>query len=161
MRNNHPKLTTEAFARIVELAIARIPEEIRRHLENILISVKQQPDTAMLEEMGLAPDEPLFGIYWGIPLTERSLADPPLYPDTIYIFQQPLEAFCTSRGRTARRRSRSQLYTRSPILSASARLNWRHWGTAKNSTPPSGDGNALRNRFILCSPQRTEYSFFV
>jgi predicted Zn-dependent protease with MMP-like domain len=51
----------------------------------------------MLEEMGLAPDEPLFGIYWGVPLTERSLADPPLYPDTIYIFQQPLEAFCTSR----------------------------------------------------------------
>ena len=97
MRDSHPKLTTEAFARIVEQAIARIPEEIRRHLENILISVKQQPDTEMLEEMGLAPDEPLFGIYWGVPLTERSLADPPLYPDTIYIFQQPLEAFCTSR----------------------------------------------------------------
>ena len=97
MRDSHPKLTTEAFARVVEQAIARIPEEIRRHLENILISVKQQPDTEMLEEMGLAPDEPLFGIYWGVPLTERSLADPPLYPDTIYIFQQPLEAFCTSR----------------------------------------------------------------
>ena len=97
MRDSHPKLTTEAFARVVEQAIARIPEEIRRHLENILISVKQQPDTEMLEEMGLAADEPLFGIYWGVPLTERSLADPPLYPDTIYIFQQPLEAFCTSR----------------------------------------------------------------
>ena len=40
MRDSLPKLTTEAFARIVEQAIARIPEEIRRHLENILISVK-------------------------------------------------------------------------------------------------------------------------
>jgi len=97
MRNSHLKLTTEAFARIVEQAIARIPEELRKRMENILISVKQQPDTEMVEEMGLAPDEPLFGIYWGVPLTERSLADPPLYPDTIYIFQQPLEAFCTSR----------------------------------------------------------------
>ena len=97
MKNSHPQLTTEAFARVVEQAIARIPERIRRHLENILISVKQQPDTEMVEEMGLAPDEPLFGIYWGVPLTERSLADPPLYPDTIYIFQQPLEAFCTNR----------------------------------------------------------------
>jgi predicted Zn-dependent protease with MMP-like domain len=97
MRNSHPKLTTEAFAHVVEQAIARIPEELRKRMENILISVKQQPDTEMLEEMGLAPDEPLFGIYWGVPLTERSLADPPLYPDTIYIFQQPLEAFCTSR----------------------------------------------------------------
>jgi len=97
MRDSHPKLTTEAFTRVVEQAISRIPEEIRRHMENILISVKQQPSAEMLEEMGLAPDEPLFGIYWGVPLTERSLADPPLYPDTIYIFQQPLEAFCTSR----------------------------------------------------------------
>jgi len=97
MKNSHPQLTTEAFARVVEQAIARIPERIRGHLENILISVKQQPDAEMLEEMGLAADEPLFGIYWGVPLTERSLADPPLYPDTIYIFQQPLEAFCTNR----------------------------------------------------------------
>jgi predicted Zn-dependent protease with MMP-like domain len=97
MRDNSPRLTPDTFARVVEQAISRIPEEIRRHLENILISVKQLPDTEMLEEMGLAPDEPLFGIYWGVPLTERSLADPPLYPDTIYIFQQPLEAFCTSR----------------------------------------------------------------
>ncbi|WP_319585249.1 metallopeptidase family protein [uncultured Desulfobulbus sp.] len=97
MKNSHPKLSTEAFARIVEQAIARIPEELRKRMENILISVKQQPSTEMLEEMGLAPDEPLFGIYWGVPLTERSLADPPLYPDTIFIFQQPLEAFCTSR----------------------------------------------------------------
>ncbi len=97
MRNSQSKLSTEAFVRIVEQAIARIPEELRKRMENILISVKQQPSTEMVAEMGLAPDEPLFGIYWGVPLTERSLADPPLYPDTIYIFQDPLEAFCTNR----------------------------------------------------------------
>jgi predicted Zn-dependent protease with MMP-like domain len=52
----------------------------------------------MLEEVGLAPDEPLFGIYWGVPLIERSVTEPPLYPDTIYIFQEPLEAFCVTRA---------------------------------------------------------------
>ena len=97
MKDFRPKLSTEAFARLVEQAIARIPEELRGHLDNILISVQQQPNAEMLEELGFAPDEPLFGIYWGVPLTERSLTDPPLYPDTIFIFQEPLETFCTTR----------------------------------------------------------------
>ena len=94
----HPiKLSTEAFARIVEQAVARVPETVRKHLDNILISVQPRPTAEMLAEMELGPDEPLFGIYWGVPLLERSLTDPPLYPDTIYIFQEPLEAFCTTR----------------------------------------------------------------
>jgi len=93
----HPRLSTEAFARMVEQAIARIPEEIRAHMENILISVQPRPTAEMLAEMGLSPDEPLFGVYWGVPLIERSLTEPPLYPDTIYIFQEPLEAYCATR----------------------------------------------------------------
>ena len=97
MRDRLPKLTADAFARVVEQAIARIPEEIGRRLDNILISVKARPSAEMLEELGLAPDEPLFGIYWGVPLIERSVTEPPLYPDTIYIFQEPLEAFCVTR----------------------------------------------------------------
>jgi len=98
MKNHRPRLSTEAFARIVEQAIARIPEGIRGYLDNILISVQPRPSADILEEMGLAADEPLFGVYWGVPLIERSAIDPPLYPDTIYIFQEPLEAFCTTRA---------------------------------------------------------------
>lgn len=97
MSGRHPRLTTEAFSRLVEQAIARIPEELRRYLDNILISVKPHPTPEMLEEMGFEADEPLFGLYWGVPLTERSPIEPPLYPDIIYIFQEPLEAFCATR----------------------------------------------------------------
>lgn len=96
MKGDHPALSTEVFAQIVEQAIAGIPDAIQKHLENVLISVHQEPTVEMLKEMGLSPDEPLFGIYWGVPLIERSMAEPPLYPDTICIFQKPLEAFCTS-----------------------------------------------------------------
>ncbi|HSO09381.1 MAG TPA: metallopeptidase family protein, partial [Desulfoprunum sp.] len=71
--------------------------EIRRHLDNILISVQPRPDRELLAEMGFAPDEELFGIFTGVPLTERSPTDPPLYPDTIHIYQEPLEAFCRNR----------------------------------------------------------------
>ena len=91
-----PKLSPKAFDRIVEQAIARIPIEIRQHLDNILISVQQRPSDEMLQEMGFAPDETLFGVYWGVPLTERSATEPPLYPDTIFLFQEPLEQACAS-----------------------------------------------------------------
>jgi predicted Zn-dependent protease with MMP-like domain len=96
-RGNLMKLNNKEFDRIVQQAIGRIPQEIRRHLDNILITVQKRPAPEMLEEMGYPPDEPLLGIYWGVPLNERSVAEPPLYPDTIFIFKQPLEEMCETR----------------------------------------------------------------
>jgi predicted Zn-dependent protease with MMP-like domain len=91
------KLSAKEFDRIVQQAIERIPEEMRRHLENIILSVQKRPSAEMLAELDMGPDETLFGIYWGVPLTERSVTDPPLYPDTIFVFQEPLEQFCLTR----------------------------------------------------------------
>ena len=90
------KLSNPEFDRIVKRAIRRIPEEIREHLDNILITVQKRPAPDMLAEMGYPPDEPLLGVYWGVPLNERTVAEPPLYPDTIYIFKEPLEEMCVS-----------------------------------------------------------------
>jgi predicted Zn-dependent protease with MMP-like domain len=97
MTGNKARLSAKDFDRVVEQAIARIPPEIRRNLDNILISVQPRPSRELLEELEFAPDEELFGVFSGVPLSERSPADPPLYPDIIYIFQEPLEAFCRSR----------------------------------------------------------------
>lgn len=92
-----PGIGAEAFARLVEQAVARIPEELRALLDNVVISVKRRPSLELLAELGMQPDEPLFGVYLGVPLTERSAGEPPLYPDAIHIFQEPLEAYCTTR----------------------------------------------------------------
>jgi predicted Zn-dependent protease with MMP-like domain len=90
------KVSAKEFDRIVKRAILRIPEEIRRHLENILISVQRRPSREMLEELDMEADEPLLGIYWGVPLTERFLTSPPEFSDTIFLFQEPLEEMCDS-----------------------------------------------------------------
>jgi len=84
----------KAFERIVEKAISRIPGEIRQHLENVIVTVEKRPSPELLEDMGLPPDYPLLGVYQGVELPERSATFPPLYPDTIYIFQEPLEDIC-------------------------------------------------------------------
>ncbi|MBN1103534.1 MAG: metallopeptidase family protein [Deltaproteobacteria bacterium] len=86
--------TDEEFDRIVKKAIRRVPREIRQRLENVLITVKKRPTAEMLQDLDLLPDEEPLGLYWGVSLPERSLDSPPLYPDTIFLFQEPLEAIC-------------------------------------------------------------------
>jgi predicted Zn-dependent protease with MMP-like domain len=92
------KVGDKEFDRLVKRAIRRIPVEIRQHLDNILISVQKRPSNEMLEEMDMDPDEPLLGIYWGVPLTERSVTSPPEFSDTIFLFQEPLEEMCDTMG---------------------------------------------------------------
>jgi predicted Zn-dependent protease with MMP-like domain len=92
-----PDIGTEAFVHLVEQAIDRIPEELRGYLDNVIITVQPRPCPQLLAEMGLPADEQLFGVYLGVPLIERSIEEPPLYPDAIHIFQEPLENFCVTR----------------------------------------------------------------
>jgi predicted Zn-dependent protease with MMP-like domain len=92
------KVGKKEFDRLVRRAIRRIPEEVRQHLDNVLISVRSRPSREMLEEMDMAPDEPLLGLYWGVPLTERSLLSPPEFSDTIFLFQEALEEMCDTIG---------------------------------------------------------------
>jgi predicted Zn-dependent protease with MMP-like domain len=90
------KLSAREFDRIVQRAIRRIPHELKMHLDNILISVRKRPSREILEEMDLPPDEPLLGVFQGVSLMERSVTAPPLFPDTIFLFQEPLEEMCES-----------------------------------------------------------------
>ena len=89
------RLKSQEFDRAVRRAYKRIPAEIRERMDNVVLTVKKRPTREMLEEMGYPPDEPLLGLYWGSSLPERSFfSPPPVHPDTIYIFQEPLEEMC-------------------------------------------------------------------
>jgi predicted Zn-dependent protease with MMP-like domain len=88
------KISEKEFDGIVKKALRRIPQEIHEYLNNIVITVQKRPSKQMREEMALDPDEPLLGLFEGVPLIERSVTSPPLYPDIIYLFQEPLEAMC-------------------------------------------------------------------
>jgi predicted Zn-dependent protease with MMP-like domain len=91
------KLNPKEFDRAVRRAYNRVPAEIRERMENVVITVKKRPAQEMLEEMGYPPDEPLLGLYEGASLQERSFfSTPQLHPDTIFIFQEPLEEMCES-----------------------------------------------------------------
>jgi predicted Zn-dependent protease with MMP-like domain len=91
------RLSQEAFDEIAGRAIEGIPEELRGYLENVMISVQKEPSPELLEEMGMDPEEDtLLGLYQGVALTDRSATEPPLFPDTIFLFQDPIEEICDS-----------------------------------------------------------------
>lgn len=90
------RLNQKDFDRAVRRAIDRIPDEIREHLENVVITVRKRPSKEMLDELRMTADDPPLGLYQGASLMDRSVFAPPLYPDTIFIFQEPLERMCDS-----------------------------------------------------------------
>lgn len=90
------KLSQKEFDRAVRRAFKRIPAEIRDHMENVVLTVRRRPSQEMLDDLGMSHDNPPLGLYQGASLMERSMFAPPIYPDTIFIFQEPLEEMCTT-----------------------------------------------------------------
>ena len=90
------RLTQKEFDRAVQRAFKRIPPEIRDRMENVMLTVRKRPSREMLEDLGMSRDNPPLGLYQGASLMERSTFEPPLYPDTIFIFQEPLEEMCNT-----------------------------------------------------------------
>jgi predicted Zn-dependent protease with MMP-like domain len=83
---NHQELRKEV-ARVVD----RLPKEFRQQLRNVEFIVEVRPSKELMRAEGLDPDQDtLYGIYEGVPLPERSALDPPLLPDKITLFAEPL-----------------------------------------------------------------------
>ena len=71
--------------------IDRLPRSFRERLLNVEFVVEERPSIKLLRAEGLDPrHDTLYGIYQGIPLPDRSSLDPPLLPDKITIFAEPL-----------------------------------------------------------------------
>ena len=86
----------KAFENLLSEAIRELPAEFRNRLKNVAIMVEDYPSEELKERMGLSPHDTLFGLYEGVPLTQRGFFEQPLYPDRILIFQRSLEDECDS-----------------------------------------------------------------
>ena len=83
---NHHEIRKQVL-RVIE----KLPRQFRDRLDNVEIVVDHRPSDDLLRAEGLDPrHDTLYGIYEGVPLPERSLLDPPLLPDKITIFAEPL-----------------------------------------------------------------------
>jgi len=69
------------FAEHVERALASLPPELRQAMSNVEIVIEREN----------REDPDLFGLYTGIPLTERGSGYAGALPDKIEIYRIPLE----------------------------------------------------------------------
>ncbi len=65
------RVPPEEFEALVEKALDGLPEEIAELLENVVVVVEEEPDPEDLEALEMAPEDELFGLYQGVPQTER------------------------------------------------------------------------------------------
>lgn len=84
-------LPVEQFEELVVEALASLPSELQEKISNIEVLVKPWPSAAELREAGVPPGHTLLGLYHGIPLTERTSGYNLVAPDTITLYQGPLE----------------------------------------------------------------------
>jgi predicted Zn-dependent protease with MMP-like domain len=75
---------------IARRALATIPEELRRHVTNVVIGVEDFPDAEVEEEMALESPFDLLGLYRGVSLDRKSVSDVSATPDMIFLYRRPL-----------------------------------------------------------------------
>ncbi len=79
------------FERILRGALEDLPARFRDALSNVAVVVEEWPPDWLLDELGIPPEDTLYGFYHGVPLPERSVSDPVRLPDKISIYRGPLE----------------------------------------------------------------------
>jgi predicted Zn-dependent protease with MMP-like domain len=85
-----PPPSGDDICELAERALAAIPERLAQHVRGVGISVEEMPDDDTLNDLGIESAWDLTGLYRGIPLTERSLADIAPQPDLIFLYRQPI-----------------------------------------------------------------------
>src|SRR3989338_6867764 len=79
------------FEALVERALRRLPGPFKERLGNAARGVGGWGGGATLAEVGIEPPDTLYGLYRGVNLTERDSSYGNVLPDTITIYQGPIE----------------------------------------------------------------------
>ena len=75
----------------VARVLDKLPRQFRKQLHNVEIVVEERPGEELFLDAALDPEhDTLYGLYQGIPLPDRSSLYPPILPDKITIFAEPL-----------------------------------------------------------------------
>jgi predicted Zn-dependent protease with MMP-like domain len=88
----------DAFEALAMAALEAIPEPYRAAALRVVIRVEDFARPDMLSDLEMEDPFELTGLYDGIPLTEKSVMDQPMGPDTIWLFRRPILDEWADRG---------------------------------------------------------------
>jgi predicted Zn-dependent protease with MMP-like domain len=87
-------VTHAEFEALVERALRRLPRGFKDKITNVAVVVEDWADDETLHELGIEPPDTLYGLYRGTDLTQRDSSYGNVLPDTIHIYQGPIEEDC-------------------------------------------------------------------
>jgi predicted Zn-dependent protease with MMP-like domain len=82
--------TDEEFSKLIGQAMDELPEKYVAGLKNVVVTYADLPDQNQRQKAKLAANQSLFGLYEGIPLTQRGNGFTGQLPDKITLFKLPL-----------------------------------------------------------------------
>jgi len=86
----HLSPTLADIERLANEAFATIPEELRKHVANVVFRIEDFPDEATEKQMGLESPFDLLGLYRGIALPRRGVNLVRRANDMIVLYRRPL-----------------------------------------------------------------------
>ncbi len=88
----------EAIEQIARDTVAALPEPWRAAALQVALRVEDFASPDMLAGLGMDDPFELTGLYEGIPLTEKSVMDQPMGPDTVWLFRRAILDEWVDRG---------------------------------------------------------------
>ena len=90
-------ISSEAFAKLVQQAIADLPPPYAKLMESIAVVVEDEPPQEVLEDLELEEEDDLLGLYQGQSLAADSFFQPGGgQPSRISIYRGPILRLCES-----------------------------------------------------------------
>lgn len=83
-------MTDKEFEQLVAEGIDALPAQVREKMRNVAVVLADEPTPEQREEQELGEHDTLFGLYEGIPQTERDTHYFGVLPDKITIFKLPI-----------------------------------------------------------------------
>lgn len=84
------EVSPEAFEKIVASAIDAIPEHYAKNMKNVGFVVEEMPNPEQRQRLHLHHGQTLYGLYEGVPLTQRTNNYSGVLPDKITVFRVPM-----------------------------------------------------------------------
>lgn len=84
------EVSDEEFEKLMSEALDALPEKYVVGLDNVLITYEEEPSSQQREELKLHCHETLFGLYQGVPRTQRGSGYNMVLPDKITLFKLPI-----------------------------------------------------------------------
>jgi len=88
-RFHHPP-SLEDIVELAEQAFAAIPQELRELVRGAAIVVEDIAEEETASELGIESPWALTGLYRGVPMTQKSVLDAPMEPDTVTLYREPI-----------------------------------------------------------------------